>query len=124
LEAEGLGLFDELGVLAFEGARGDFEGFRFVIGLPGGDQGIYDPGQFVHSRSDPFGLAQPPCHPPGVFPHFGLRAVQPEDVHLPVPIGPAGSLLKRMSLRTARRLDQLTKMIAPLLENIPDIFNA
>ena len=35
-----------------------------------------------------------------------------------------GMSLERMRLRTARKLDQLTKIIAPLLENDPNLVNA
>ena len=35
LKAEGLELFEELGVLAFAGTGGDFEGFGLVVGVTG-----------------------------------------------------------------------------------------
>ena len=85
-------MFEELGVLPFAGTGGDFEGFGLVVGVAGGDQGIHDSRQFVRPGGDAFGFAEPPFHAPGVFPHFGLRAVQAEDAQ-PQGIGhPVGDL--------------------------------
>ena len=46
------------------------------------------------------------------------------SLNLLLKASPPGMSLKRMRLHTARKLDQLTKIITPLLENNPNFVNA
>lgn len=53
-----------------------------------------------------------------------LSLLRKMSLNLLLKASPPGMSLKRMRLRTARKLDQHTKIIAPLLENTPNIVNA
>lgn len=53
-----------------------------------------------------------------------LSLMRKMSLNLLLKASPPGMSLKRMRLHTARKLDQLTKIIAPLLENNPNFVNA
>jgi predicted transposase YbfD/YdcC len=53
-----------------------------------------------------------------------LSLMRKMSLNLLLKASPPGMSLKRMRLHTARKLDQLTKIIAPLLENDPNFVNA
>ena len=53
-----------------------------------------------------------------------LSLMRKMSLNLLLKASPGGMSLKRMRLRSARKLDQLTKIIAPLLENDPNFANA
>ena len=53
-----------------------------------------------------------------------LSLMRKMSLNLLLKASPPGMSLKRMRLHTARKLDQLTKIVTPLLENNPDFVNA
>ena len=53
-----------------------------------------------------------------------LSLMRKMSLNLLLKASPAGMSLKRMRLSTARKLEQLTKIITPLLENDPNFVNA
>ena len=53
-----------------------------------------------------------------------LSLLRKMSLNLLLKTSPGGMSLKGMRLRTAGKLDQLTNIIAPLLENDPNFFNA
>ena len=76
LHVEGLSLVLEVFEAAGGAGGGGLEGFLFVVGLAGDDQGPDDAGQLVGAGDDAFGFAQPAFEAAHIVAHRAIGAAQ------------------------------------------------